>query len=112
LPLRKNVFGTWLLAPGPRRSTGSPQPKIQLTPAGEKAIAAYDPFKDDPDPAFLKPIVIGFLSHTGRRQRLLIWAPALVYPLRNKLLSSTAVEFGWKVAKDAEAHLYSRFPQP
>src|SRR5262249_55972788 len=47
LPPRKNVFGTWLLAPS-RRSTGSPQPKMQLTAAGEKAAAAYDPFKDDP----------------------------------------------------------------
>jgi len=48
LPPRKDVFGTWLLAPSARRSTGSPQPKMQLTPAGEKAVAAYDPFKDDP----------------------------------------------------------------
>jgi hypothetical protein len=47
LPPRKDVFGTWLLAPS-RRGTGSAQPKMQLTPAGEKAIAAYDPFKDDP----------------------------------------------------------------
>src|SRR5262245_17706246 len=45
---RKTVFGTWLLAPVSRRSTGSRQPKMQLTPAGEKAVAAYDPFKDDP----------------------------------------------------------------
>lgn len=48
LPPRKDVFGTWLLAPSPRRSGGSPQPKMQLTAAGEKAVAAYDPFKDDP----------------------------------------------------------------
>jgi Family of unknown function (DUF6152) len=50
LPPRKDVFGTWLLAPA-RRSPGSnanPQPKMQLSPAGEKAVAAYDPFKDDP----------------------------------------------------------------
>jgi hypothetical protein len=47
LPPRKDVFGTWLLAPS-RRSGGSPQPKMQLTAAGEKAIAGYDPFKDDP----------------------------------------------------------------
>ena len=33
----------------PNRSTSGPQPMIQfLTPAGEKAVAAYDPFKDDP----------------------------------------------------------------
>jgi hypothetical protein len=47
--LRKDIFGTWLLAPIPNRSTSGPQPMIQLlTPAGEKAVAAYDPFKDDP----------------------------------------------------------------
>jgi Family of unknown function (DUF6152) len=46
---RKDIFGTWLLAPIPNRSTSGPQPMIQLmTPAGEKAVAAYDPFKDDP----------------------------------------------------------------
>ena len=33
----------------PNRSTSGPQPMMQfLTPAGEKAVAAYDPFKDDP----------------------------------------------------------------
>src|SRR6476659_8713561 len=49
LPRRVDVFGTWLLAPIPNRSTSGPQPMIQsLTPAGEKAVAAYDPFKDDP----------------------------------------------------------------
>ena len=46
---RKDIFGTWLLAPIQNRSTSGPQPMIQLlTPAGEKAVAAYDPFKDDP----------------------------------------------------------------
>jgi hypothetical protein len=46
---RKDIFGTWLLAPIANRSTSGPQPMIQfLTPAGEKAVAAYDPFKDDP----------------------------------------------------------------
>jgi len=46
---RKDIFGAWLLAPIPNRSTSGPQPMIQfLTPAGEKAVAAYDPFKDDP----------------------------------------------------------------
>jgi len=46
---RKDIFGAWLLAPNPGRSTSGPQPMIQfLTPAGEKAVAAYDPFKDDP----------------------------------------------------------------
>lgn len=49
LPARTDVFGTWLLAPIPNRSTSGPQPMMQsLTPAAEKAIAAYDPFKDDP----------------------------------------------------------------
>jgi hypothetical protein len=49
LPVRKDIFGTWLLAPIPNRSTSGPQPMIQsLTPAGEKAVAGYDPFKDDP----------------------------------------------------------------
>jgi hypothetical protein len=46
---RKEIFGTWLLAPVANRSTSGPQPMIQfLTPAGEKAVAAYDPFRDDP----------------------------------------------------------------
>jgi hypothetical protein len=46
---RTDIFGTWLLAPAPNRSTSGPQPMMQfLTPAGQKAIAAYDPFKDDP----------------------------------------------------------------
>jgi len=46
---RKDIFGAWLLAPIANRSTSGPQPMIQfLTPAGEKAVAAYDPFKDDP----------------------------------------------------------------
>ena len=34
---------------GSGRSTSGPQPMMQsLTPAGEKAVAAYDPFRDDP----------------------------------------------------------------
>jgi hypothetical protein len=49
LPARTDVLGTWLLAPIPNRSTSGPQPMMQsLTPAGQKAVAAYDPFKDDP----------------------------------------------------------------
>lgn len=49
LAKRSDIFGTWLLAPAPGRSTSGPQPMIQfLTPAGQKAVAAYDPFKDDP----------------------------------------------------------------
>jgi hypothetical protein len=46
---RKEIFGSWLLAPIPNRSTSGSQPMMQfLTPAGEKAVAAYDPFRDDP----------------------------------------------------------------
>jgi hypothetical protein len=46
---RKDIFGVWLLAPSPNRSTSGPQPMMQqLTPAGEKAVAAYNPFRDDP----------------------------------------------------------------
>ena len=46
---RKDIFGTWLLAPIPNRQTSGPQPMIELlTPAGEKAVSGYDPFKDDP----------------------------------------------------------------
>jgi hypothetical protein len=49
LPARKDIFGVWLLGPIPGRSTSGPQPMMQqLTPAGEKAVAGYDPFKDDP----------------------------------------------------------------
>jgi hypothetical protein len=48
LPPRKDIFGTWLLAPSARRSPDGSQLKMVLTPAGEKAVAAYDPFKDDP----------------------------------------------------------------
>jgi len=46
---RASIFGTWLLQASPNRSTSGPQPMIQaLTPAGQKAVAAYDPFRDDP----------------------------------------------------------------
>jgi hypothetical protein len=46
---RRDIFGTWLLAPIANRSTSGPQPMMQyLTEAGQKAVAAYDPFKDDP----------------------------------------------------------------
>jgi Family of unknown function (DUF6152) len=48
-PPRHDIFGTWLLAPIRNRSTSGPQPMIEsLTPAGQAAVAAYDPFKDDP----------------------------------------------------------------
>src|SRR5688572_4730353 len=61
LPKRSDIFGVWLLAPAPGRSTSGPQPMMaQLTPAGEKAVAGYDPFKDDPtfrcDPVFIRRV--------------------------------------------------------
>ena len=46
---RTSIFGAWLLAASPNRSTSGPQPMMQLlTPAGQKAVAAYNPFRDDP----------------------------------------------------------------
>jgi hypothetical protein len=53
LPPRSDIFGTWMLtasAPDPRRTnTSRPQPMLNfLTPAGQAAVDAYDPFKDDP----------------------------------------------------------------
>jgi hypothetical protein len=45
---RGDIFGTWLLVPA-NRPTSGPQPMMQfLTPAGEAAVAKYDPFVDDP----------------------------------------------------------------
>ena len=53
LSTRTGIVGTWVLAPpapDPRRTqTSRPQPMMSfLTPAGATAVAAYDPFKDDP----------------------------------------------------------------
>ncbi|MEN9705130.1 MAG: hypothetical protein RLZZ393_1009 [Pseudomonadota bacterium] len=49
LPPRREIFGTWLLAPMPGRLTAGPQPMIAfLTEAGKLATARYNPFKDDP----------------------------------------------------------------
>jgi hypothetical protein len=46
---RRDITGTWLLAPAPGRSTSGPQVMLDsMTPAGEAAVAKYDPFKDDP----------------------------------------------------------------
>ena len=46
---RRDITGTWLLAPMPNRSTSAPQPMIEfMTDAGKAAVAKYDPFKDDP----------------------------------------------------------------
>ncbi len=48
-PVRRDIFGTWLLAPMPNRSTSGPQPMIEsMTAAGKAAVAKYNPFKDDP----------------------------------------------------------------
>jgi hypothetical protein len=46
---RRDIVGTWLLAPMPNRSTSGPQPMIEsMTAAGKAAVARYNPFKDDP----------------------------------------------------------------
>jgi hypothetical protein len=49
LPARRDITGTWLLAPRPGRGTSDPQPMMAfLTPAGRAAVDKYNPFKDDP----------------------------------------------------------------
>jgi hypothetical protein len=49
LPARRDITGTWLLAPRTGRGTSDPQPMMDfLTPAGKAAVAKYNPFKDDP----------------------------------------------------------------
>jgi hypothetical protein len=46
---RRDITGTWLLAPRPGRGTSDPQPMMAfLTDAGKAAVAKYNPFKDDP----------------------------------------------------------------
>ena len=46
---RRDITGTWLLAPAPGRSTSGPQVMLDsMTTAGKAAVARYDPFKDDP----------------------------------------------------------------
>jgi len=48
LPERTQIYGRWLLVPAARATSG-PQPMMSfLTPAGEAAVAQYDPFVDDP----------------------------------------------------------------
>ena len=45
---RTDLYGTWLLVPA-NRSTSGPQPMMNfLTPAGRAAVEQYDPFVDDP----------------------------------------------------------------
>ena len=47
-PPRTDIYGTWMLVPA-NRPTSGPQPMLDfLTPAGQAAVAAYDPFTDDP----------------------------------------------------------------
>jgi hypothetical protein len=47
-PTRTDMYGTWLLIPA-NRATSGPQPMLNfLTEAGAAAVAAYDPFVDDP----------------------------------------------------------------
>lgn len=49
LPARRDITGTWLLAPRAGRGTSDSQPMMEfLTPAGKAAVAKYNPFKDDP----------------------------------------------------------------
>jgi hypothetical protein len=46
--VRTDIYGTWLLVPA-NRATSGPQPMMaNLTPAGIAAVEAYDPFVDDP----------------------------------------------------------------
>lgn len=46
--LRRDIYGTWLLVPA-NRATSGPQPMMDfLTAAGRAAVDAYDPFVDDP----------------------------------------------------------------
>jgi len=47
-PPRTDFYGTWMLVPA-NRPTSGPQPMLDfLTPAGQAAVSAYDPFTDDP----------------------------------------------------------------
>ena len=48
LPQRKDIFGSWLLTPLQTRPPAGPSMFQFLTPAGQRAIDAYDPFRDDP----------------------------------------------------------------
>lgn len=48
LPRRDSIEGTWFIIPGGRTSSGPWEMINYLTPEGEAAVAAYDPFRDDP----------------------------------------------------------------
>jgi hypothetical protein len=45
---RDSIYGTWLLAPTAWRSSSPPNSEMSLTPAGIRAVLAYDPLVDDP----------------------------------------------------------------
>lgn len=47
-PHRSSIYGTWFIIPAGRSSSGPWEMIHYLTPAGERAVAHYDPFKDDP----------------------------------------------------------------
>lgn len=47
-PVRTDIYGTWMRASASSTPSGD-QPMLSfMTPAGEAAVAAYDPFTDDP----------------------------------------------------------------
>ena len=60
LPARKDIFGSWLLTPLQNRPPAGPSMFQFLTPAGQRAVNAYDPFRDDPtfrcDPVALRRV--------------------------------------------------------
>ena len=60
LPPRKDIYGSWLLTRSQDRTGGGPSAMSFLTPAGQRAIDAYDPFRDDPtfrcDPVALRRV--------------------------------------------------------
>ncbi len=47
-PARNDMFGTWLLVPAGRSTSGPNAMMTALTAAGRAAVEAYDPFVDDP----------------------------------------------------------------
>ena len=47
-PRRDSIEGTWFIIPSGRTSSGPWEMINYLTPEGEAAVAAYDPFLDDP----------------------------------------------------------------
>jgi hypothetical protein len=60
LPPRKDIYGSWLLTRSQDRTGGGPSAMTFLTPAGQRATDAYDPFRDDPtfqcDPVALRRV--------------------------------------------------------